>query len=147
MSLKPLLYSSPQPSLSTGSNESPINLSQHKWFWRLLAALGLYLLLLPLWWYSLPLLTTLSAYGADLIYNFFDPQIVIRPFGRIIGFTVTASEASGFGGQKHETSLQMDTITYGLPMLVALIAVTTRRDRPAPGTDADRDTHAATIAS
>jgi hypothetical protein len=84
----------------------------------------LYLLLLPLWWYSLPLLTTLSAYCADLIYHFFDPQVSLHPAGRMIGFTVTATEASGFGGQKHETSLHMDTITYGLPMLVALVLVT-----------------------
>jgi hypothetical protein len=91
---------------------------------RLFAAVGLYLLLLPLWWYSLPLLTALSAYSADLVYNFFDPQVSIKPFGRVIGFTVTATEASGFGGQKHEESLQMNTITYGLPMLFALVVVT-----------------------
>jgi hypothetical protein len=102
----------------------PISINQHKWLRRLFAAVGLYLLLLPLWWYSLPLLTALSGYCADLIYHFFDPQVSIRPFSRSVSFTITASEASGFGGQKHEESLQMDTITYGLPMLFALIAVT-----------------------
>jgi hypothetical protein len=91
---------------------------------RLFAAVGLYLLLLPLWWYSLPVLTAVSAYSADLIYNFFDPQVSIRPFGRVINFTVTATEASGFGGQRHEENLQTNTITYGLPMLFALVAVT-----------------------
>jgi hypothetical protein len=102
----------------------PISLGQHKWVRRLLLAVGLYLLLLPLWWYSLPLLTSFSAFFADLIYHFFDPQVVIQPFSRMINFTVTASEASGFGGQKYETGLQMNTITYGLPMLIALVAVT-----------------------
>jgi hypothetical protein len=91
---------------------------------RLFAAVGLYLILLPLWWYSLPLLTTFSAYCADFIYSFFDSQVSIRAAGRMIAFTVTATEASGFGGQKHEESLHLDTITYGLPMLAALVAVT-----------------------
>jgi hypothetical protein len=124
MSLKPSLYSSQQPSSSTGSNESPISIGQRKWFGRLLAAVGLYLLFLPLWWYSLPLLTNLSAFFADLIYHFFDPQVAIKPINRMINFTVTATQASGFGGQKYETGLQMDTVTYGLPMLIALIVVT-----------------------
>jgi hypothetical protein len=91
---------------------------------RLFVAVGLYLLLLPLWWFSLPILTALSGSSADLIYHFFDPQVSIRAFGRDVSFTITATEASGFGGQKHEESLHMDTITYGLPMLFALIAVT-----------------------
>lgn len=124
MSLKQLSYSSQQPSSSTGSNELPINLGQHRWLRRLFAAVGLYLLLLPLWWYSLPLLSALSAESADLIYHFFDPQVSIRAAGRAVEFTITASEASGFGGQKHGEALQMDTITYGLPMLFALIVVT-----------------------
>jgi hypothetical protein len=90
----------------------------------LLAAVGLYLLFLPLWWYSLPLLTTFSAFFADLMYHFFDPQVVIKAAGRMINFTVTAPEASGFGGQTYDTGLQMDTLSYGLPVLVALVAVT-----------------------
>lgn len=66
----------------------------------------------------------ISATCADLIYNFFDPQVSIQAVGRVINLTVTATEASGFGGQKHDTGLHMDTITYGLPMLVALVLVT-----------------------
>ena len=90
----------------------------------MLAAIGLYLLFLPLWWYGLPLLTTFSALFADLIYHFFDPQVIIKPVSRMINFTVMAPSASGFGGQKYDTGLQMDTLTYGLPMLIALVAVT-----------------------
>jgi hypothetical protein len=124
MSLKQLSFSSQQPSSSTGSNELPISIGQHKWLRRLFAAVGLYLLLLPVWWFSLPLLSTLSAHSANLIYHLFDPQVAIRPAGRAIDFTITASEASGFGGQRHEETLQTNTITYGLPMLVALILAT-----------------------
>lgn len=50
--------------------------------------------------------------------------MIIRPEGREIKFTVTATPASGFGGQAHHSALRMDTMTYGLPMLVALILVT-----------------------
>jgi hypothetical protein len=90
----------------------------------LLAALGLYLLLLPVWWFSLGATANVSGTISNFIYHLFDPQMTIRPEGREIKFTVVATPESGFGGQSHASSLRMDTMTYGLPMLVALILVT-----------------------
>lgn len=91
---------------------------------RLFAALGLYLLLLPLWWYSLPWLTGFSAWCANLMYHFFDSQVSLYAVGRAINFTVTAAADSDFSGQKYDTAVQMNTFTYGLPMVMALIVVT-----------------------
>jgi hypothetical protein len=90
----------------------------------LLAALGLYLLLLPVWWFSLGATTNISGTIANFAYRLFDPQMTIRPEGREIKITAAATPESGFGGQAHSSALRMDTVNYGLPMLIALILVT-----------------------
>jgi hypothetical protein len=90
----------------------------------LFAALGLYLLLLPVWWFSLGATANVSGTIAGFIYHLVDPQMTIRPEGREIKCTVAATPESGFGGQSHSAALRMDTMNYGLPMLIALILVT-----------------------
>lgn len=76
------------------------------------------------WWYSLDLLAMISAILANPLYGFFDPLVSINWSGKNINVFATAGAETGFGGQVHSSSLRMDTITYGLPMLVALVAVT-----------------------
>jgi hypothetical protein len=41
-----------------------------------------------------------------------------------LNVVVTAAPDTGFGGQTHTLPLRIDTITYGIPMLVALVAAT-----------------------
>jgi SEC-C motif-containing protein len=84
----------------------------------------LYLVLLAPWWYAVGGLSVMAALPAGFIYHFFDPQLSVSPDGRVVNVVATATEASGFGGQTHASALKMDTITYGLPLLVALIFVT-----------------------
>jgi hypothetical protein len=85
----------------------------------------LYLVLLPLWWAALDLITAFAATLAHLIYHVFDPQVTINPEGKIARVFVSASEESGFTKlAPHQLPLRMGTVTYGLPMLVALVVVT-----------------------
>lgn len=89
-----------------------------------MAAVGLYMVLLPLWWISLGLIASAASAVAGLIYHAFNPLVSISSDQTIINVTVRASEASGFAGQSHTSPLRVDTITYGLPMLAALVIVT-----------------------
>lgn len=84
----------------------------------------LYLALLPVWFYALDGLALFAATCAQLIYHFFDLQTAISPEGTSVKVIVTATQESGFGGQVHSSGLRIDTVTYGLPMLVALVIVT-----------------------
>ncbi|MEW6129013.1 MAG: SEC-C domain-containing protein [Acidobacteriota bacterium] len=102
----------------------PVATGQHKWLWRLLAALGLYVLLLPLWWYSLGATANLSGTLANVAYRIFDSRTTIQPQGREIKMTVMATPESGYGGASHSSMMRVDTVNYGLPMLIALILVT-----------------------
>jgi SEC-C motif len=95
-------------------------LGNHKW--RLLLAVALYLAFLPLWWYSLGLIAIASGPLANLIYGFFDPRVSIYSDGRVLGFLVTVE-----GAQPHASGLRLDLVTYGMPMLAALI-IATRAD-------------------
>jgi hypothetical protein len=91
----------------------------------LLLAIALYLALLPLWWASLDLIAALTATPAHWIYHFFDPLVTINPDGKVARVLVSASEESGFGRlNPHQLSLRMDRVTYGLPMVAALVFVT-----------------------
>jgi hypothetical protein len=90
----------------------------------LLGTLVLYLIFLPVWWYALDALAAITGTCADFIYHFFDPQTAISPEGTSVKVIVTATQESGFGGQAHSSGLRIDTVTYGLPMLVALVIVT-----------------------
>ena len=103
------------------------NLGQHKWLRLLLITGGVYLVMLPLWWQSLDALSVVAATCADLIYHLVDSRVSINPDGSNVNVFVTASERSGFGGQVHSSALRLSTITYGLPMLIALV-VSTRAD-------------------
>jgi hypothetical protein len=103
------------------------NIGQHRWLRLLLVTAGVYLVLLPLWWQSLPALATVAAACADALYHFFNSRVSIVSDGSQINVFVTASEQSGFGGQVHSSGLRLSTITYGLPMLMALV-VSTRAD-------------------
>jgi hypothetical protein len=88
----------------------------------LLLAVLLYLALLPLWWYLLQPLATVAGITADWIYGFFDPRVSINPDGRVV--RVFVSSQSSAGTQTANSGLRLDTITYGLPMLAALVLVT-----------------------
>lgn len=90
----------------------------------LLISVLLYLALLPLWWYTLSGLALVVAACADFIYNFFDPQVSIIATGKLITASVTATQDTGFGGQSHTSTLRLDTVTYGMPMIAALALVT-----------------------
>lgn len=105
-------------------SDLPANLGKHRWLRLLLAAIGLYLVLLPFWWYTLDALTLLAGTAADFIYGLFDPNVSITPRNNTIAVEVIASAESGFGGEKHTSALRFSTVTYGLPMLLALVLVT-----------------------
>jgi hypothetical protein len=93
----------------------------------LLVTSGIYLVLLPLWWQSLPALAMGAAACANAIYHLFNSGVSIVHDGSNVNVFVTASEQSGFGGQVHSSALRLSTITYGLPMLMALV-LSTRAD-------------------
>jgi SEC-C motif len=82
----------------------------------------LYVAFLPLWWYSLPTLATAAGVAANWIYHFLDPRVSINPDGRIIRVFVTTSAIDK--AQTISSGLRLDTVTYGLPMLAALVIVT-----------------------
>ena len=103
------------------------NIGRHRWLRLLLVTAGIYLVLLPLWWQSLPALAMAAAACADALYHLFNSSVSIAHDGSNINVFVTASEQSGFGGQVHSSGLRLSTITYGLPMLMALI-LSTRAD-------------------
>jgi len=93
----------------------------------LLAGIVVYLALLPVWWVSLDGLSFIAGVSANVIYQFFDPQVTMRPEGKTVSVVVTAAEESGFGGETQTSGLKMDTVTYGLPLLLALV-IATRSD-------------------
>ncbi|HWP42777.1 MAG TPA: SEC-C domain-containing protein [Blastocatellia bacterium] len=102
----------------------PLGIGGHRWLRLLFVAVALYLALLPLWWQALEALAALAAIPSGWLYGLFDPRAVIRADGKTINVFVTATEESGFGGQVHSAGLRLDTVTYGLPMLAALVLVT-----------------------
>jgi SEC-C motif len=85
----------------------------------------LYLVLLPLWWAALDGISAFTATVADWVYHFFDPLVTINPDGKVVRVYASVSEQSGFTQSiPHQLSLRMDTVTYGLPMVAALVLVT-----------------------
>jgi len=96
-------------------------LGRLRWLRLLVLAIVLYLALLPLWWYSLEALAVVAGTAANWIYGIFDARVSIRPDGRIVRVLVSAPpELASFSN----SGLRLDTVTYGLPMLAALIIVT-----------------------
>src|SRR2546425_4686160 len=121
-SLKPSSSSFQQPYSSSGSNDSLFNIGSRRWIRLLFLTLVLYLVFLPLWWYSLQMLATVSGVVANWIYGLFDPRVAINPDGRVVRVFVTTSAIGE--AQSASSGLRLDTVTYGLPMLAALVIVT-----------------------
>ncbi|HXU36539.1 MAG TPA: SEC-C domain-containing protein [Blastocatellia bacterium] len=94
------------------------NIGSHKWTRLLVLAVVVYLALLPVWWYLLQPLATASGFVAGLIYHLFDSRVSIVPDGRVVRVLV------GFSGGDNRQNLRLDTVTYGLPMLAALVIAT-----------------------
>jgi hypothetical protein len=105
----------------------PLNIGECKWLRLLALATALYVMLLPIWWYALNPLTAIAAACANFIYQLLDPQVSLSADGRSVNVLVAATQQSGFGGQTHSLLLSIDKLTYGLPMLTALV-IATRAD-------------------
>jgi hypothetical protein len=120
--LKQSSSSSPPQYSSSGSTDSLFNIGNLKWVRLILLAIVLYLAFLPLWWYSLQFLAHLIGGAANWLYTVIDPRVSIAPEGRVIRITVAASQLNG--AQTNSSALRLDTVTYGLPMLAALVIVT-----------------------
>jgi len=82
----------------------------------------LYVAFLPLWWAALPVVTSIAAACADFLYHFFNSAVSIAADSRVARVTLEAGPA--VGDQPVESGLRMETISYGMPMLAALIAAT-----------------------
>jgi hypothetical protein len=100
----------------------PFELGQHRWLRLLLLTLVLYVGLLPVWWMTLDGLTWLTATGAGFIYHLFDGQVTIRPDGKIVRVLVAATGRAA--GDPYQLPLRLDSMSYGLPLLMALVLVT-----------------------
>jgi hypothetical protein len=96
----------------------PLALGAHDWLRRLILVVVLYLALLPVWWYSLDALTIVWAAAADLAYGVFDSQATIEAAGKTISFYVMSE------GQQHSSALKVDTASYGIPLVIALVIAT-----------------------
>jgi hypothetical protein len=110
------------PYWSTGSNDSPLNIGRHKWLRLVGLVFLLYLAFLPLWWAALDPLTAFAAACADLIYHLFDSSVSIAADGRIARIALGANATAAY--QPQESGLRMETISYGMPMLAALVVAT-----------------------
>jgi hypothetical protein len=91
-------------------------ISGHKWLRLFALALGLYILILPLWWYSLGAISAVAGSCASWIYTFFDARVGISPRARVVQLVVN--------GRLQSSGLRIDMVTYGLPILMALVIVT-----------------------
>ena len=121
MSTSPKLssFSSQRPYSSSGLSDTPFSIGSHRWTRLLFFAVILYLTFLPLWWFALPVLAGTAGAAANWIYAVIDARVSIVPNGRIV--TVFVSMAAG---QTNSSGLRLDTVTYGLPLLAALVIVT-----------------------
>jgi len=97
---------------------------RHKLVRLLLVGFVCYLLLLPLWWYSLEVLSSIAGNIAGFGYHFLNASVSTVAEGKLVKVLVAATRGSGFEGQTASTELQIDRITYGIPMLLALILIT-----------------------
>jgi hypothetical protein len=98
------------------------DLGQHKWLRLLLLTLLLYVALLPVWWVALNGLTWLMATGADFFYHLLDSQVTMHPEGKVIRVLVASPGRAA--SDPYQLPLRLDTISYGLPLLAALVLVT-----------------------
>jgi len=88
----------------------------------LLLTIVLYIAFLPLWWYSLEIIAHVIGLAANWIYSLFDPQVSIAPDGRVLRITVTTLKTGV--AEPRSSALRLDTLTYGMPILAALVAAT-----------------------
>jgi len=91
-------------------------ISGRKWLRVFALAVVLYVLILPLWWYSLGLISSTAGTCASWIYTFFDGRVAIQPRARVVQLVVD--------GKLQSNGLRLDMVTYGVPMLVALVIAT-----------------------
>jgi hypothetical protein len=82
----------------------------------------LYLAFLPVWWAALDPLTAFASACADLIYRLFNSSISIAADGRVVRIALGEGAVAGY--QPQDSGLRIETISYGMPMLVALIVAT-----------------------
>ncbi|HKA19940.1 MAG TPA: SEC-C domain-containing protein [Blastocatellia bacterium] len=120
--LKQSSSSSRQHYSSSGSIDSLFSIGSRRWIRLLLLAIVLYLAFLPLWWYSLDILAHVTGLLANWIYSLLDPRVSIVPDGKVVRISVAASQLRG--PQPNSSALRLDTVTYGFPMLAALVVVT-----------------------
>lgn len=98
------------------------NIGSHRWTRLLVLAVVVYLALLPVWWYLLQPLATAAGLIAGSIYRLFDSRVSIVPEGRLV--RVLVAFTGGDNWQETSKNLRLDTVTYGLPMLAALVIAT-----------------------
>ena len=103
-------------SSSSGSSDLAFGISGHKWLRLFALALALYIVLLPVWWYSLSAISTVAGTCASWIYTFFDARVAIKPRARVVQLVMN--------GKLQSSGLRIDMVTYGVPMLMALVIAT-----------------------
>jgi len=91
-------------------------ISGHKWLRLFALALVLYIAVLPLWWYSLGAISAVAGTCASWIYTFFDSRVAISPRAKVVQLVLD--------GRLQSSGLRLDMVTYGFPMLIALVIVT-----------------------
>src|SRR5215210_7655274 len=123
-SLKQLLSSSRLPSSSSGSNDSPLNLGRHKWLRLTIAAIVIYLLLIPVWLALLKVFVIVAASVADSLYSLFDSTVRITAAGDAINVSTRTVGQSAPASKPYSSGLAMSKVTYGLPLIAALALVT-----------------------
>lgn len=75
-----------------------------------------------MWWYLLQPLATAAGLLAGSLYRVFDTRVFISQDGRLVRVLVAYS--AGDTSQQTSSNLRLDTVTYGLPMLAALVLAT-----------------------
>lgn len=91
-------------------------ISGHKWLRLFALALAVYIAILPLWWFSLGAISAVAGTCASWIYGFFDGRVGIKPRAGVVQLVLN--------GRLQSNGLRIDMVTYGWPMLMALVIVT-----------------------
>jgi hypothetical protein len=99
-------------------------LVSRRWLARLFAAIGLYLLFIPVWLFAVEGVAWVAGHAAAFFYSLFDSTVSIHPVGDSVSVTVKASAQGDFAGQAYTSALAVAKVTYGMPLVAALSAVT-----------------------
>jgi len=91
-------------------------ISGHKWLRLFALALTLYIAILPLWYFSLGVISAAAGTCASWIYAVFDARVALSPRDRLVQLVLN--------GRLQSNGLRVDLLTCGLPMLIALVIVT-----------------------